>query len=150
MGMLKNLESCIVARAMAPVVRRARRVTALSARALSLYFTFAGLILIVPTAFRILGSQPNGAVVAFVIIMVCVVAYLALARPQSKPSPPIWRGLLWVLVIRNILPALTNDFEPLAFLMWTSFLVSEYILLVRPDHDLPNPKTGLAQDTADR
>ena len=150
MGMVKNLEDFIVSKAMAPAVRQALSITGLHPRALSLYFTFGGLILVVPTAFRILGSRPKGVVVAFVIIMMSVVSYLALARPQAEPSPPIWRLLLWILVLRNILPALRHGFQPLAFLMWTSFLISEYVLLVRSDVGLTDPKNRQGQETANR
>jgi len=128
MSLTRKLESYIVLGAVGPLVRLVQRITGANARSLSLYFVFIGLVLAVPTAFKI-ASGSIWLRLVFILPTFLIVAYMAVSRPQSKALSPFFRLLLWFLLIRNLAIWLQGDSKLISLFMWTCFLISEYILL---------------------
>ena len=130
MTKLLNLEHSLVDRVIRPAIVMICRVTQIELAELSAYCLVMSLIMVVPTGLPLVISSGPLAECFFIASLLSLTGYFALSRSSLRVSRPLWRGILWFMILRNSLALVNHDFRPYPFLMWNFMLLSEYVCVI--------------------
>lgn len=139
MAKLLKLEHLLIDRAVMPAIILFCEITRIRLADLSVYFLVISLLLVVPTGLPLVISSGPLAELFFVASLLSLTVYFALSRSPLRVSRPLWRGVLWFIILRNFLAVVNHDFRPYPFLMWSFMLLSEYVCVIDA-YDIRSPR----------